>query len=124
MSTRVLSEAQILDEIRLTKIKLQGMKDHLEVLLRKKIRLESEILILRKAIKNKEKNFALKVKAGVQLESSGPLVLFESAGDDYQIGVPQDYPKEIFQALQELCLTSREVHDLIQSYTELQEDHQ
>jgi hypothetical protein len=117
MTTLNLNETQVLGEVRLTKNKLENMKDHLETLLRKKIRIESEISVLRKAIKNKEKNFALKIKTGVQLESSSNLVITETA-EGYSIGLPEGVNEELRQEFLELCAVSKDISDLLLDYQE------
>lgn len=47
------------------------MKDHLKILLSKKARIDSEILILKRSIKNKSKSFEFSLKSKINLEAFG-----------------------------------------------------
>lgn len=74
MSYLLLNESpeKILSLAQLQKNKLQAMKDQLDLLLSKKIRLDNEIKILRKSIKNKSKNFQISLKTSINLEAYSP----------------------------------------------------
>lgn len=61
----------ILSTAMLQKNKLQNMKKQLEILLQKKIRLETEIKILKKSIKKKSKSFQFSLKSKINLEAFG-----------------------------------------------------
>lgn len=60
----ILTEAQVLNEVRIRRSKLQSQEEHLRSLLRKKARLDSEILQLRRAIKENTSNFKKQVQEG------------------------------------------------------------
>lgn len=64
-STKILSDTLI------AKNKLRAMKDQLEILLSKRIRIENEIKVLSRTIKRKQKNFQLSLKTNVNLEGYG-----------------------------------------------------
>lgn len=65
------SPEKILDLASLQKNKLENMKLHLKELLKKKLRLESEIQVLKKSIKRKQKSFQLSLKTKINLEAFG-----------------------------------------------------
>lgn len=64
-STKILSDTLI------AKNKLRAMKDQLEILLSKKIRIENEIKVLSRTIKRKQKSFQLALRTNVNLEVYG-----------------------------------------------------
>lgn len=68
-SERILSIAQ------LQKNKLRNMKDQLEILLRKRIRLDSEIKVLKKSLTKRKKSFQLSLKTKISLEAFNPETL-------------------------------------------------
>lgn len=118
MPVNTIQETQVLDDVKLYKSKLSGMKDHLEALLKKKIRLETEITILKKSIKNKEKNFALQVKGKVNLESQSeqPSVVIQE--DQILINLPKNWDQETLLQFEELCEVSQEIDQLLKDYSE------
>lgn len=63
------SPEKILSTVVLQKNKLQNMKRQLEILLQKKIRLDTEIKILKKSIKKKSKSFQFSLKSQINLEA-------------------------------------------------------
>jgi hypothetical protein len=69
----ITESSTILTAVQLEKSKLLSLKEHLNALLRKKLRLETEISILRKTIKGKVSTSEKKIKASIKLESSGEL---------------------------------------------------
>jgi hypothetical protein len=67
------SSDSIISQAKIQKKKLQSMKDQLDLLLSKKIRLDNEIKILRKSIKDKSKKFQLSLKTSINLEAFDPV---------------------------------------------------
>lgn len=69
----VLNEGpeKILSDTLMAKNKLFNMKNQLENLLKKKIRINNEILILKRSIKEKEKHLQIKLKTSINLEAFG-----------------------------------------------------
>lgn len=63
------SSEKILSTAVLQKNKLANMKRQLEILLQKKIRLDTEIKILKKSIKKKSKSFQFSLKSQINLEA-------------------------------------------------------
>lgn len=117
MKNQVLTEAQVLDQVRLTKSKLGSMKDHLEALLSKKIRIETEIILLRKAIKNQEKFLSLKLKNSIQLESlQGHLIVDDHDPEQIQIGYDEKIPEELQSLLTEVCSVSHEIEQVLEDF--------
>lgn len=64
--------AKILSDTLVAKSKLENMKKQLEILLQKKIRIDNEILILKRSIKDKSKSIQLRIKTKVSLEAYHP----------------------------------------------------
>lgn len=119
MKIQTIQEIQVLDDVKLYKSKLSGMKDHLEALLKKKIRLETEITLLRKSIKDKEKSFAFKMKNKVNLESSveQPKVV-ELENSDYYITLPSDWSQEVLTLFEEFCQITQDIEEMLEFYSE------
>jgi len=65
------SPEKILSDTVLAKNKLFNMKNQLENLLHKKIRIDNELKILKKSIKEKEKHLQLSLKTSINLEAFG-----------------------------------------------------
>lgn len=118
MPVNTIQETQVLDDVKLYKSKLSGMKDHLEALLKKKIRLDTEITILRRSIKNKEKNFALQVKGKVNLESQYDQPKVDIKDDQIIVSFPEDWDQETLRQLEELCQVSQEIDQLLKDFSE------
>lgn len=117
MKTQGLTEAQVLDQVKLTKSKLGSMKDHLEALLSKKIRIETEIILLRKAIKNQEKSLSLKLKNSVQLESlKGHLSVDDHNSDEIMISYDEEVPEELRQLIAEVCSVSQDIEQVLENF--------
>lgn len=115
MSIEVINEVKVLDQIKMTKSKLQSMKDHLEALLRKKVRIETEIIVLQRSIKNKEKNLVFQMKQKVQSESNFPLKI-EEQGEDVFLSFPESASQELVQAFDEICTLSQEIGHMVSYY--------
>lgn len=115
MSIEVINEVKVLDQIKMTKSKLQSMKDHLEALLRKKVRIETEIVVLQRSIKNKEKNLVFQMKQKVQSESNFPLKI-EEQGEDVFLSFPESASQELVQAFDEICTLSQEIGHMVSYY--------
>lgn len=60
---------KILSDVLLAKSKLESMKNQLEILLKKKIRIDNEILILKRSIRQKSKMTQLRIKTKINLEA-------------------------------------------------------
>lgn len=114
MSLEVINEVKVLDQIKLTKSKLQSMKDHLEALLRKKVRIETEIVVLQRSIRNKEKNLVIQMKNQIHSESKKILEI-EEVGEDVYFSIQEGH-QELDQELQELSLLSQEIGHMISYY--------
>lgn len=114
MSLEVINEVKVLDQIKLTKSKLQSMKDHLEALLRKKVRIETEIVVLQRSIKNKEKSLVIQMKNQIHSESKKILEI-EEVGEDVYFSLLEG-SQELNQELQELSLLSQEIGHMISYY--------
>lgn len=71
------SAPKVLSALQLNKYKLLSQKDQLEILLRKKARLDTEIKILQKSIKNRIKTTNVSVRASLQIENSRKLTTAE-----------------------------------------------
>lgn len=99
----------VLSTIQLSKSKLLSMKGHLDSLLRKKIRLESEITVLRKQIKDKLKVSNTKIKASIHLESSETL-------DSEQAQELQKKFPELYDALQDFDSFELDIIELVKYY--------
>lgn len=106
---------KILSDTLLAKNKLTNMKKQLEILLQKKIRLDNEILILKKSISKKNKSLTLKLKTSIALEAFNPEeVSIETRQEFLQRELPEVVPLFI-----ELDQLTSEISELIQ---ELDED--
>lgn len=110
MKTSILTEDQILDQVKLTKSKLGSMKDHLEALLSKKIRIETEIFLLKKAIKNQEKHLSLTIKNSVKLENFKDLLKVEELDpDEFLISYDESLSEEFKSLITEVCQISQDI---------------
>lgn len=71
------SAPKVLSALQLNKFKLLSQKDQLEILLRKRARLDAEIKILQKSIKNRIKVTNVSVRTSLQIENSRNLTSAE-----------------------------------------------
>lgn len=101
----------ILSTVQLQKSKLLSMKSHLNDLLRKKLRIETEINILRKQIKGKLKISETKIKASINLESN-----MELSSEQAQL-LRESHP-ELFQELLGFDSLTKEIEELSKYYDE------
>lgn len=101
----------ILTTVQLEKSKLLNIKQHLDALLRKKLRIETEISILRKQIKSKLKISNTKIKASIQLESS------DTVSDQDAEQLQKEHP-DLFQQLIEFDQIEKEIEEITQYYKE------
>lgn len=69
----VFNESEVRQALKLRATKLRNLKEHLQALIDKKIRLEFEIKSLEKSIKNKQRSKAKSLKLRVGLEASEAL---------------------------------------------------
>lgn len=107
----ITETSTILTAIQLQKSKLISMKEHLDALLRKKLRIESEITILKKQIKGKLKISETKIKASIHLESSQIV-------SDSQVEILREEYPDLFSALKEFDLLSSDIEELVKYYDE------
>lgn len=97
---------EILQEVSDFNLKLLNMKDHLETLLRKKIRIEHEIKTLKVSIKRKQKHYTLNYKSStkVNLESATSALFNLPYPNPYQGPLDRQIQEseEIFDSIVEL----------------------
>lgn len=107
----ITETSAILTAVQLEKSKLLSMKEHLSALLRKKLRLETEISNLKKQIKGKVSISEKKIKASIRLESSDVL-------PDAQTELLRERHPELFSSLVEFDNLSRDIEELVKYYDE------
>lgn len=100
----VTETSGILTTVQLQKSKLLSMKSHLNDLLRKKLRIETEIVLLRKQIKGKLKISETKIKASINLESS------EELTNEQAELLRREHP-DLFQELIDFDSLAREIEE-------------
>lgn len=104
------SSDSIISQAKIQKKKLQSMKDQLDLLLSKRIRLDNEIKILRKSIKDKSKKFQLSLKSSINLEAFDP-VDHEPTTESNQLLI-ESFSEAELQVLRDFDLLLREIDDL------------
>lgn len=105
------SPEMILSTALLQKNKLKNMKDQLDILLRKRIRLNTEIKILKKAIKNKSKSYQFSLKSKINLEAYDENL---DPNSSTRIFIEENLP-EVLHVLTEYDLLLQEIEDLLES---------
>lgn len=108
-STKILSDTLI------AKNKLKAMKDQLEILLSKKIRIENEIKVLSRTIKRKQKNFQLLLKTNVNLEGYGE---DGEPTDELKKLLKETFTGDQLQQLYEYDLLELEIQQLLEEVRE------
>lgn len=112
----LLNESEIiLEETLLAKSKLLNMKSHLEALLRKKIRIETEIRVLRKQITQRNKSLELKVKSKLNLEQYSEERLIHP-DDGFKLLLEEP---ELYIAFQQYDHTMKSIQEMIRDYEEV-----
>jgi len=106
--------AKILSDTLIAKNKLFNMKNQLENLLKKKIRLDNEILILRRSIKEKEKHLQIKIKTSINLEAFGPDL---EPTEDTRTFISENIP-ELVPHLIQLDQLIKEIDEILQEFEE------
>lgn len=112
----VLNEGpeKILSDTLIAKNKLFNMKNQLENLLKKKIRLDNELMILKRSIKRKEKHLQIKLKTSINLEAFGPDLEPTEESDNF---ISRELP-ELVPHLIHLDQLIREIDELLKELEE------
>lgn len=97
-------EANLLDPAKNFRSKLTSMNQHLKALLEKKLRIEAEILLLRKTIKRREKEFKLNIKLKGKIDP---------------VNENLEFSKESFEDLLELDPILEEIDHLLRESEEI-----
>lgn len=104
------SSDSIISQAKIQMKKLQSMKDQLDLLLSKKIRLDNEIKILRKSLKDKSKKFQLSLKSSINLEVFDP-VDHEPTPESYQLLI-RSFSEEELQVIRDFDILLGEIDKL------------
>lgn len=113
----ILNETSEGEFLKLNRLKLENMKDHLEALLRKKLRLEIEIKSLKKSIANRSKQSEKKISTRLTLEGYD-FTLEELVKSQDLISKLREEEPQIFQEISRLYHTEGEIQFLLDDFEE------